>query len=114
MARRGKYPSPFEAATRYITGVELSRDKWVQRAREGMTQYQAWFTGFANTVYPVIAGLPPKTGNVDVDIDNRVKPVARAIKSLAMSYRVTKIQTKLRAIAPLVAPAPTAGAPAPR
>lgn len=104
MARKRKYPSPTEAVARYTTGIELSKDKWVKRAIEGSTQYQVWFTGFANNVYPVIATLPPKTGNVDVDVDNRVKPVARAIKELAASYRVTKIQQKLRALAPLITP----------
>jgi hypothetical protein len=88
----GKYPTPNEATSRFTDGVQFARDKWVTRTTQGAGLYQTWYTGFANTIYPVIAGLPAKTGNVDVDIDQRVKPVANAIRKLSYSYRATRLR----------------------
>jgi hypothetical protein len=99
----GKYPTPSEATGRFTDGVQFAKDKWATRATQGAGLYQTWYTGFANTVYPVIAGLPARTGNVDVDIDQRVKPVAKAIQKLSYSYKATRLREIAKQVSPVVA-----------
>jgi len=97
----GKYPTPSEARARFLSGVERNKDEWVRGCREGADDYQTWFVGFAKEVYPVIAGLPAKTGDVEKNVDLRCKPVARKIHEIALEYRKTKleeIERKLEAL----------------
>lgn len=105
MARKGKYPTPEEATNNYLTGVNASKDLWVNRCQQGSLLYRTWYSGFASVVYPIVAGLPEKTGDVSRDVMNRVVPVANAIKSLAISYRNTKIQgvvSRVQKVVPVV------------
>jgi len=99
-----KYPTPDEARRRYEAGVEANKDRWVEGCRSGADDFQTWFTGFAKTIYPLVATLPAKTGNVDRDVDSRVKPVAKRIKALAEAYRKAKlaeVQKQLLATVPM-------------
>ena len=101
MAR--KYPTPDVARERYLSGVEANKETWVAGCREGADDYQTWFAGFAKAVYPLIATLPGKTGDVDRNIDARCKPVAKKIHEIALAYRKAKlaeIQKKLMATVP--------------
>jgi hypothetical protein len=102
MGRRPRYPSPDEAKERYVSGVQLAREKYVERATAGAEDFLVWFTGFASRIYPLVAGLPAKTGDTDKDIDNRVKPVSKAIKSLAKTYRDLKAREAAKKVAPAV------------
>jgi len=97
-----KYPLPDEAASRYVSGVELAKEKWVTRCREGSEAFQTWFAGFAKAVYPLVATLPDKTGDPEKNVDLRVKPVAKKIHELAKAYRKTKISAKAERIAVVV------------
>jgi len=99
----GKYPTPTEARSRFEEGVELAKEKWVSRARAGATGYETWFTGFANTIYSLVATLPSKEGKTtDTIVDERVKPVAKAIKGLSKSYKDAKLRELAKKAAPLV------------
>ena len=98
----GKYPDPSEAKSNYVTGVQLAKEKYVQKSIAGADDFQTWFAGFASKIYPLIAGLPPKTGNVEEDVKNRVIPVARAIKELSQAYKATKLQEIAAKVVPLV------------
>jgi hypothetical protein len=99
----GRYPTPEEARRRFEEGVELAKEKWVSRAREGATAYETWFTGFANTVYSLVATLPSKEGKTtDTIVDERVKPVVKAIKNLSRSYREAKLKELVKKVAPAV------------
>ena len=89
----GKYPSPEEARSKFESGVESAREKWVQRAKAGATMYQTWYTGFANTIYPLVAGLPDKsTLTIEQRVVERVTPIAKAVHGLSVSYQATKIR----------------------
>jgi len=100
-----KYPSPSEARSNFEIGVEAARDKWVARARAGATAYETWFTGFANTVYPIIATLPSKEAAGATAAERYAKrgaPVAEAIRKLSQSYKAAKLREIAKAAAPLV------------
>jgi len=102
----GKYPTPEKARARFESGVEAARDKWAARARDGAEDYQLWFTGFANTVYPIISGLPDKAGlSIEERVTKRALPVAQAIHKLSVTYQKTKIKQIAEAVAKTVAPA---------
>jgi len=102
----GKYPTPEKARSRFESGVEAARDKWAARARDGAEDYQLWFTGFANTVYPIISGLPDKAGlSIEERVMRRALPVAQAIHRLSVTYQSTKIRKIAEAVAKTVAPA---------
>jgi hypothetical protein len=73
----GRYPTPDEAKERFETGVEHAKDKWVERTKKGSDKYLLWFTGFASQLYPVIASLPDRTGDPEVNVERRVKPVVK-------------------------------------
>lgn len=96
----GKYPSPAEAAELFRTGVEAATGKWRDRTVGGVPRYQTWFTGFANTIYPVIARLPDRATlpSIRDRVNQRVAPVAEAIHELSVSYRQTKLQQLARAV----------------
>jgi len=98
----GRYPTPEEAKERFVSGVQLSKEKWVERAIGGADDYLTWFTGFASRIYPLIAGLPEKTGDVKANVINRSAPVASAIHSLSVAYRRTKLAELARKVAPVV------------
>jgi len=98
----GAYPTPVEATNRFRTGVQLGAQKWTNNTLAGANDYQTWFSGFASVVYPIVASLPAKTGDVDRDVDARVKPVARAIRGLAQTYRATKLQKVAQVLAKVV------------
>jgi hypothetical protein len=88
----GKYPSPEVARRNFETGVDLSKDKWATRAKAGATDYQLWFTGFANAIYPLISTLPDPTGlSVRERVVQRSAPVAEAIHNLSVTYKATKL-----------------------
>jgi hypothetical protein len=88
----GKYPTPSEARSHFETGVELAKEKYVSRAREGAVDYETWFTGFASKIYPLVSALPDPAGlSIAERIDKRVKPVAEAIHALSLSYRKAKL-----------------------
>ena len=98
----GRYPTPSEARRRFEEGVELAKEKWVSRARAGAIGYETWFTGFANTIYSLVATLPSKEGKTtDTIIDERVKPVAKAIKNLSKSYKEAKLRELVKRVAPI-------------
>ncbi|MEM4067265.1 MAG: hypothetical protein QXV17_10460 [Candidatus Micrarchaeaceae archaeon] len=98
-----KYPSPDVARRRFETGVEQAREKWALRAREGATDYQTWFTGFANTIYPIVASLPSKEGKtLETIVAERVTPIARAVKNLSTTYRASKLSEIARKVAVVV------------
>ena len=89
----GKYPTPEEARRHFETGVELAKEKYVSRAKEGATDYETWFVGFAGKVYPIVATLPDPAGlTIEERIDRRVKPVAKIIHELSISYRAAKLK----------------------
>jgi len=91
MARRAKYPTPEEARSRFETGVELAKEKYARRAREGADDYQLWFTGFAAKIYPLIAGLPdPEGKDIKSRVEERVTPVSEGIHKLSQAYRKAK------------------------
>ncbi|MHC1628911.1 MAG: hypothetical protein ACXQTI_08790 [Candidatus Nezhaarchaeales archaeon] len=93
MGRRPKYPTPEEAKENYIKGVEVSRDIWVEKCRQGADDFYDWFIEFSNAVYPVVATLPSPVGKtIDQKIDERVKPVAKAISKIAEAYRKEKVR----------------------
>jgi len=94
-----KYPSPSEARSNFETGVEAAREKWVARARAGAVDYETWFTGFANTIYPIVAGLPTREGKtVAQRVTERVIPVAQAISRLSTTYRAAKLKKVVEAV----------------
>jgi hypothetical protein len=99
-----KYPSPDEAEKRFREGVDAARDKWVSRTVGASTIYRLWYTGFANEIYPIIAGLPDKTG-VDPAENYRLRgaPVAVAVKRLSRTYRATRIEQARKLAATLPA-----------
>jgi len=99
----GKYPSPSEARRNFETGVELAKEKWVRKAKAGAKDYETWYTGFANEIYPIIATLPERTGDINENIDNRCKPIANAIHRLSLTYRATKLEELARKVAPVLA-----------
>jgi len=98
----GKYPTPSEARRNFETGVELAKEKWARKAKAGAKDYELWFTGFANEIYPIIAGLPERTGDIDENIDNRCKPIAKAIHKLSLTYRETKLAEIAKKVAPVL------------
>jgi len=100
----GKYPTPEEAERSFREGVDAARDKWVRRTTAGSTRYRLWFTAFANEIYPMLAGLPPKPG-VDPAENYRVRgaPIAAAIKRLSTTYRATRLEEARRLAAALPA-----------
>lgn len=98
----GKYPTPEKARANFEAGVEASKDKWASRTRAGAPDYQLWYTGFANTLYPLIAGLPDKAGlSIRERVIQKSAPVAEAIHNLSVSYQQTKLSKlveKIRAV----------------
>jgi hypothetical protein len=88
----GKYPTPDEARERFETGVDHAKDKWVERTKKGADKYLMWFAGFASQVYPVIATLPERTGDPEVNVERRVKPVVKKISEIAKVYRKAKLE----------------------
>jgi hypothetical protein len=89
----GKYPTPSEARSHFETGVELAKEKYVSRAREGAVDFETWFTGFASKIYTLLQTLPDPAGlSIDERIDKRVKPVSKAIHELSLSYRAAKLK----------------------
>ena len=97
-----KYPSPSEARRNFETGVDLSKEKWAKKAKDGARDYETWYTGFANEVYPIVATFPEPTGDIDANIDNRCKPIAKAIHDLSVTYRRTKLEALAKKIAPVL------------
>ena len=99
-----KYPTPSEARRNFEQGVELAKEKWAKRAKGGAKDYELWYTGFANEIYPLIATLPERTGDINENIDNRCKPVANAIHRLSVSYQSTKLEELARKVAAVITP----------
>ena len=100
-----KYPTPSEARRNFVQGIDLSKEKWATRAKQGADDYELWFTGFANELYPLIATLPERTGDINENIDNRCKPVAKAIHRLSVSYQRTKLEEITKKVAAVITPA---------
>jgi hypothetical protein len=88
----GRYPTPDEAKERFETGVDHAKDKWVERTKKGADKYLMWFAGFASEVYPVILTLPDRTGDPEVNVERRVKPVVKKISEIAKAYRKAKLE----------------------
>jgi predicted oxidoreductase len=107
MGRKARYPTPEKARADFEEGVELAREKWVTRAKEGADDYQTWYAGFAATVYPIIATLPPKTEDPVKNWLARGARIVTALKALSRRYRATKLETvarEARALAERAAP----------
>ena len=93
MARRKspvpRFPTPEEIERK----IDASKDLWFERTKKGFNEY--WFTWY-NMVYPSLVdrvlSLPPKTDNIDANIDRRVKPIARLMHDLAPRYRRLRAQ----------------------
>jgi len=85
-----KYPTPEEARSRFETGVERNKDKWVEGCRSGAEDYQTWYAGFAKVIYPLIATLPPKTSDIKKTVRERIEPVLLKISEVAKAYRKAK------------------------
>lgn len=100
MARKSKYPTPSEAVERFQTGVQYAGTKWVQRTQAGASRYNIWYTGFANTIYPVVASLPDREALPDIAsrIQQRGIPVAQAISRLGATYRKNKAEQVARTL----------------
>ena len=98
----GKYPTPEEATSHYITGVEAKKDYYVDRCREGASKLGEWFGRVLPKVYEKVATLPEKTADVEENVKNRVVPIASLIKREAEAYRkekARKVAEVARAIA---------------
>jgi homoserine dehydrogenase len=107
MGRKARYPSPEKARSSFESGVEMAREKWVTRAKEGAEDYQVWFAGFAATVYPIIATLPEPTADPTRNWLMRGAPVVAALKRLSARYRKAKLEEvarEARALAEKAAP----------
>ena len=67
-------------ATDYAQGVANSMNVFQTKTANASGKWQNRFAPFASIIDRVVDTLPPRTpGNPDANIDNRVKPIARAL-----------------------------------
>lgn len=93
MARRKspvpRFPTPEEIEKK----IDSAKDVWYENTKNGFKEY--WFTWY-NMVYPALVdrvlSLPEKGSNIDANVDNRVKPIARLMHDLAPRYRKLRAQ----------------------
>jgi len=84
----GKYPTPEEVVAKYKRSIDLAKEKWAGEAKLAADKdLFVWYSAFAAKVYDVVSALPSKTGDLKTDVNNRVIPVAQAIKDLSELYR---------------------------
>ena len=84
----GKYPTPEEVVAKYKRSIDLAKEKWAGEAKLAADKdLFIWYSAFAANVYKVVSELKPKTGNLEMDVTNRVVPVAKSIKELSELYR---------------------------
>jgi len=92
---------------RALRKIEGSADEWVRSTAQGFRENWAVYIDMvARSLAPVVANLPPKTGDVRANILNRALPVAQKISETARQYRTMKIKGQLQPtiVAPQIAP----------
>ena len=100
---------------RALRKIEGSADEWVKSTSQGFRENWAVYIDMvARSLAPVVANLPPKTGDVRANILNRALPVAQKISETARQYRTLKIKGQLQpaVITPPAAPRAEVAPPA--
>ena len=96
----GKYPTPSEAVSHYIEGIELNVEKYEKHAKTiGARKLGEWFNKALPEIYRTVAGLPAKRGTIRTRILERAVPVAEKVSALAEEYRKGKVAALASAVA---------------
>ena len=94
----GKYPTPEEAVTNFLQGVDAAVEVWAARTKAGAEKLQDYFEIVLPRVYAKVVDLPPKTGSIRTNVLRRAVPIAEEVSEAAAVYRSRKF-ARLRGLA---------------
>ena len=94
----GKYPTPEEAVTNFLQGVDAAVEVWAARTKAGAEKLQDYFEIVLPRVYAKVVELPAKTGSIRTNVLRRAVPIAEEVSEAAAEYRRRKF-LKLRGLA---------------
>ncbi len=84
--------APQAAVRKYESGIR-NVEAWLDQA---VSSWNEWYSFIYDDLANEIARLPEKSGNLEVDIRNRVVPIARFMRRKADQYKARAVRPPVR------------------